>query len=236
MRWISMKSYQKKLNPDLHIKELPTAERPREKLREKGSLALADTELLTIMIGSGTMKVPAPVLASRLLEFLDQIKPDDEVSVETLMVVDGMGLAKAALICAALELGRRRLPSKRKQIIFPSDAYPLVRHFGSRQQEHFLCIALNGAHEVVAVNVVSIGLVNHTLVHPREVFADPLRERATAVIVAHNHPSGNLTPSADDRNVTKRLKSAGDLLGIPVLDHLIFSDETFHSMLEENEF
>jgi len=231
-----MKNYQEKPNPELHIKELPSAERPREKLREKGSLALADTELLTIMIGSGTMKVPAPVLATRVMDFLDQRKPDEEVSVETLMVVDGMGLAKAALICAALELGRRRLPSKRKQIIFPSDAYPLIRHFGTRQQEHFLCISLNGAHEVVSVNVVSIGLVNHTLVHPREVFADPLRERATAVIVAHNHPSGNLNPSNDDRNVTRRLKSAGELLGIPVLDHLIFSDVTFHSMLEEDEF
>ncbi len=166
-----MKTYQDKPNPELHIKELTSAERPREKLREKGSLALADTELLTIMIGSGTMKVPAPVLASRVLDFLDQRRPDDEVSVETLMVVDGMGLAKASLICAALELGRRRLPSKRKQIIFPSDAYPLVRHFGTRQQEHFLCISLNGAHEVVAVNVVSIGLVNHTLVHPRDVLS-----------------------------------------------------------------
>ena len=155
---------------------------------------------------------------------------------EPLSVKENMGLAKAALICAALELGRRRLPSKRKQIIFPSDAYPLIRHFGTRQQEHFLCISLNGAHEVVSVNVVSIGLVNHTLVHPREVFADPLRERATAGIVAHNHPSGNLTPSSDDRNVTRRLKSAGELLGIPVLDHLIFSDVAFHSMLEEDEF
>jgi DNA repair protein RadC len=232
-----MKTYQEKNNPNILIKELPACERPREKLREMGSLALSDTDLITVMIGSGTLKVPAQLMAAQVLQFLDKRKTEQEITVEDLMEeISGMGLAKASLICAALEFGRRRLPAKRKQIVFPSDVFPLLRHYGTRQQEHFLCVSLNGAHEVVSIQVVSIGLVNHTLVHPREVFADPLRERATAVIVAHNHPSGNLLPSNDDRNITKRLRTAGDLLGIQVLDHLIFSDETFHSMLEENEF
>ena len=100
----------------------------------------------------------------------------------------------------------------------------------------FICVALNGAHEVMSVTVVTIGLVNHTLVHPREVFSTPLRERATAVIVAHNHPRGILHPSTDDIRVTQRLIQARELLGIGVLDHLIFSEKSFRSMLEENEW
>ena len=235
-RLIDMKSYHDNNSPMLNIKEMPPSERPREKLRETGSLSLSDIELLIIMIGSGTAKHPAQTLAKGVLELLDHWQEENDITVGDLMAIPGMGMAKASIICAALELGRRRLPFHRKRIVFPSDVYPLIRHYGSRQQEHFLSVALNGAHEVVSVNVVSIGLVNHTLVHPREVFACPLRERATAIIVAHNHPSGNLVPSVDDRNVTGRLRKAGELLGIQVLDHLIFSEDSFHSMLEENEF
>jgi len=153
------------------IKELPSEQRPRERLRMKGPNALSDMELIAILIGSGTFGRPAHVLAQQILDLLDRTSGDSEVEVDDLTQIDGMGIAKATLISAALELGRRRLPSKRKQIIFPSDVYPLIRHYGSRPQEYFLSIALNGAHEVISINVVSIGLVNHTLVHPREVFA-----------------------------------------------------------------
>jgi DNA repair protein RadC len=217
------------------IKELPTEQRPREKLQRKGAETLSDVELLAILIGTGTTKRPAFVLAQHILDLLDRNSGGSEVLIEDLTAIEGMGVAKATLISAALELGRRRLPSKRKQIIFPGDVYPLIRHYGNRPQEYFLSVSLNGAHEVIAVQVVSIGLVNHTLVHPREVFADPLRQRATAVIVAHNHPSGILIPSTDDIRVTQRLIQAGELMGIRILDHLIFSDESFRSMLEENE-
>ena len=217
------------------IKELPIEQRPREKLQINGATALSDNELLSILLGSGTCRKPVPMLARDILDLLDRTCGDSEILIEDLIRIDGMGMAKATLVCAALELGRRRLPVKRKQVVFPSDVYPLIRHYGNRPQEYFLCVSLNGAHEVMGVHVVSIGLVNHTLVHPREVFSNPLRERATAVIVAHNHPSGILQPSTDDLNVTQRLLKAGELLGIRVLDHLIFSDESFRSMLEENE-
>ncbi len=201
-----------------------------------GALSLSDVELIAIMIGSGTVKNPAMKLATQILDILDRQNVDDQLTVKDLLSIEGLGNAKATLICAALELGRRRLPSRRKQIIFPGDVFPLIQHIGSRLQEHFIAISLNGAHEVMSINTVSIGLVNHTLVHPREVFSTPLRERATAIIVAHNHPSGNLIPSLDDRKVTKRLKEAGELLGIKVLDHLIFSDASYRSMLEHNEW
>jgi DNA repair protein RadC len=140
----------------------------------KGPNALSDMELIAILIGSGTFGRPAHVLAQQILDLLDRTSGDSEVEVDDLTQIDGMGIAKATLISAALELGRRRLPSKRKQIIFPSDVYPLIRHYGSRPQEYFLSIALNGAHEVISINVVSIGLVNHTLVHPRDVLTSQL--------------------------------------------------------------
>jgi len=130
---------------------------------------------------------------------------------------------------------RRISFSSNKHITFPGDIYPIVRHYADRQQEHFLRVSLNGAHEVLSIEVVSIGLVNRTIVHPREVFSTPLKERATAIIVAHNHPSRNLQPSKEDREVTVRLKESGRLLGIELLDHIIFSDEKYYSFLENGE-
>ena len=112
---------------------------------------------------------------------------------------------------------------------------PLVSHLADRKQEHFICISLNGAHEVIASRVITIGLVNATQVHPREVFCDPICDRASAVIVAHNHPSGQLEPSNADRLVTKNLKEAGELLGIRLLDHVIFSSAGFYSFADKAE-
>jgi DNA repair protein RadC len=101
--------------------------------------------------------------------------------------------------------------------------YPLVRHYSDRKQEHFICLSLNGAHEVLAIRVVSIGILNKTIVHPREVFGDPISDRAAAIVVCHNHPSGQLEPSEEDIAITRRLSEAGELLGINLLDHLILS-------------
>jgi DNA repair protein RadC len=110
---------------------------------------------------------------------------------------------------------------------------PLIRHFADRKQEHFICVSLNGANEIIATRVVSVGLVNKTQVHPREVFADPITDRASAVIVAHNHPSGSLEPSKEDIDITARLKSAGEILGIRLLDHVIFNSKGYYSFLEK---
>ena len=165
----SMKPYKEQEASYISIKELPPNERPREKLDSLGALSLSDIELITIMIGSGTQKNPAMKVAHAILHILDTQPVDDQLEVKNLISIEGLGMAKATLICAALELGRRRLPSRRKQINFPGDVYPLIQHVGSRLQEHFLCIALNGAHEVMSITTVTIGLVNHTLVHPREV-------------------------------------------------------------------
>jgi DNA repair protein RadC len=218
---------------DLKIKEMAVCDRPRERMVAKGVESLTDQELFAILIGSGTKGRGVTAIARDLMELLDS---KAQVSHAELLQIPGLGTAKATLIGAALELGRRRLPPKKRKIVTPSDIYPLIRHYATRMQEHFLSVCLNGAHEVLSINVCSVGLVNRTIVHPREVFGEAIRQRATAIIVAHNHPSGNLQPSGDDQDVTRRLRQAGDLLGIKLLDHLIFSEEGFLSMLEGGVF
>jgi DNA repair protein RadC len=151
------------------------------------------------------------------------------------MDLDGIGEAKATAVSAAFEFVRRRIKPEGLKIKFPADILPLIQHYGDRKQEHFLSVSVNGANEVMSVRVVSMGLVNKAPVHPREVFADIIAERASAVIVAHNHPSGDLTPSAEDMKITKQLKEAAAILGLTVLDHIIFSAKGYYSFAEHNE-
>ncbi len=207
--------------------------KPRERLSTQGSEALSDLDIVTILLGTGNKDNPVQYLALKVLDIIAD--KGRALSAQDLRSVSGIGEAKASVLIAALELGRRVSYTAKKQINFPGDIYPIVRHYADRQQEHFIRISLNGAHEVISVEVVSIGLVNRTIVHPREVFSTPLKERATSIIVAHNHPSRNLVPSKEDREVTTRLKESGKLLGIELLDHLIFSDEAYHSFLEAGE-
>jgi len=215
------------------IRSLPVAERPRERLLASGPAHLSDGELLAILIGCGTKGAPLGQIASEVLALLD--RQADAVELRDLMAIRGMGATKATQIAAALEFARRRLCPGPKKISYPADVVPIIAHYADRSQEHFLCLSLNGAHEVMSLRVVSIGLLNRTIVHPREVFADPLKERAAAVIVAHNHPSGSVDPSAEDREVTRRLKEAGETLGIELLDHIVFSTRGYYSFLEHSE-
>lgn len=215
------------------LSEIPKADRPREKLLQKGAEALSDLELMAILLGSGTKGHDVMKVADRILKALDnnKAKPD----VEELQKIEGVGLAKATLIAAALEFARRRIRPEGLRISFPADVLPLIQHFADRKQEHLICISINGANEVIANRVVSVGLVNKTQVHPREVFAEPITDRASAIVVAHNHPSGGLTPSKEDIEITKQLKSAGETLGIRLLDHIIFNHKGYYSFLENKE-
>ncbi|MDA3833597.1 MAG: DNA repair protein RadC [Spirochaetales bacterium] len=206
---------------------------PRERLKANGPESLSDLDLITILLGSGNRDRPVHHLAADLLEIIDS--KGKTLQHEDLTKTSGIGSAKASTLLAALEIGRRISFSSKKQITYPGDIFPIVRHYADRQQEHFLRVSLNGAHEIISVEVVTIGLVNRTIVHPREVFSVPLKERATAIIVAHNHPSGRLEPSSEDCEVTDRIKRSGKLLGIPLLDHIIFSDEGYFSFLEEGK-
>lgn len=206
---------------------------PREQLQRAGVEGLHDEELVALLIGNGVAGRPVDLVSRDVVSLID--RSNGPPSSAELREVGGLGPAKAAGIAAAFELGRRVLCPGRRKVRSPADILPVVDRFIDRPQECFLSVSLNGAHEITAARVVTVGLVNRTVVHPREVFADPLAERAAAVIVAHNHPSGSLEPSAEDVEVTRRLVAAGQLLGIPVLDHVIFSARGYYSFLEHDE-
>lgn len=215
------------------VKELPLNERPREKLLTHGATFLSDRELLAVILGKGTRKNDVMTLSGQIISLIDE--KGLSFSERDLIDIAGIGKAKAALITAAFEFVRRRVKPKGIKITFPEDVLPLVQHYGDRKQEYFLSVSINGANEVMSVRVVTIGLVNKTYVHPREVFADAIAERASSVIVAHNHPSGSLIPSPDDIRITTQLKEASKILGLRLLDHIIFTSKDYYSFSENNE-
>lgn len=205
---------------------------PREKAIKYGIQNLSDRELISILLGSGSRNNPVEKLATKILLLID--KTNGEVSTEGLRKIKGIGNAKATLISAAMEFSRRRLSHSITKVTYPTDILPAVRHYVTRAQEYFITISLNGAHEIIKTRVVSIGILNRTLIHPREVFSDALKDRAASIILTHNHPSGNLDPSIEDKEVTTRLIEAGELLGIKVLDHIIFSSKSYFSFTENS--
>lgn len=215
------------------VKDIPREDRPRERLMKQGPASLSDAELMAILMGSGTEKRDVFTIAEKVLEAVD--RNSGNPSIKDLCEIDGVGPAKATLISAVLEFGRRRIKPDGLRITFAADVLPLIMNYADRKQEHLLSVTLNGASEVIAVRVVSIGLVNGSQVHPREVFADAITDRAAAIIVAHNHPSGPLSPSKEDIEVTRRLTAAGNILGIKLVDHVIFNKKSFYSLLEHSE-
>jgi DNA repair protein RadC len=215
------------------IEQIPKHDRPREKLLTKGPGALSDQELLAVLLGKGSPRMDVMTLADKVARVMDERGLD--VRVDDLTGFEGMGHAKAALVLAAIEYARRRIKPEGLKIKTPSDVLPLIRHFADRRQEHFLSITINGANEVLNVRVVFIGLVDRSPVHPREVFADALADRASAIVVAHNHPAGNLEPSKADLDITLQLRQAGEIMGIELLDHIVFNRSGYYSFLESGQ-
>jgi DNA repair protein RadC len=183
-----------------------------------------------VLLGKGTPGMDVMTLASRLARLIDEKGLD--VKAADLSQFTGVGDAKATLILAAIEFTRRRIKPEGAKIATPADLLPHVRHYADRKQEHFLCASINGANEILGIRVVSIGLIDRSPAHPREVFADALSDRASAVFVAHNHPSGGLEPSPSDIAITAQLKAAGAFVGIDLLDHIIFNRTGYYSFLE----
>jgi DNA repair protein RadC len=211
------------LNPRIRPEEL----RPRERLCAMGPSALSDRELLALLLNSGIKGRHVALIAADLLNRLEQ--ENSIPPVQDLAQLTGLGLPRACAVVAMLEFGRRRWGNRGTLVKHPQDIFDLVRHYADRRQERFISVSLNGAHEVLAVRLVTIGLVNRTIVHPREVFADPILDRASSIIVAHNHPSGQVEPSPEDDEITARLRRAADILGIKLLDHLVISESEFYS-------
>jgi len=213
------------------IKDLPGFSRPREKLLERGPQALSDAELLAILLRTGVEGKSALDLAKTILEKAGPELP--RWSVEDLRKLTGIGVAKACQIVAAFELARRFAQRERPRIREPEDALPYIQHIADKKQEYFLCLTLNGAGEVIETRVVTVGLLDSSQIHPREVFADAIADRAAGVILAHNHPSGLLEPTPADLHVTRQLVEAGRILGIEVLDHIIVTAHGFISLKEK---
>ncbi len=232
----------------LGMKDLPEEDRPRERLVEKGPESLSTTELLAIVIGSGTDRENALELAGRLLEKACLETGSDvsssaclryllNASLEEMVAVRGIGKAKAISIKASLELGKRLSSSVPKVVIgSPGDVSDLVmERLRYLEKEHFQVVLLDTRNRVLGTELVSMGSLNASIVHPREVFKGAIRRAAAGVILVHNHPSGDPTPSPEDSEVTRRLVEAGNLLGIEVLDHIIVGDGRYVSMRERSQ-
>ena len=213
------------------IKDIPEFSRPREKLKEKGVQALSDTELIAIILGSGIKGQDVRAIASKIARLIVDNK--DKLSLELLLTVEGIGIAKASQILAGFELARRYIVKESIKIKEAKDVLPLLNDIADKKQEYFVCISLNGTNEVIEKRIVTVGLLDKTQVHPREVFADVITDRAAAVIFAHNHPSGELKPSSSDLKIHEQLTEAGKILGINVLDQIIISKKGYYSFQEE---
>ena len=203
--------------------------RPREKLQARGAAALSDYELLMAIIGSGSAHADVTKIARDVRKILGE--KGSNLTYEDLLKIKGLGAAKAAQLMAGFELWRRQFEVSERPIIdSPEKAAEQFADIRDKKQEYFVCLTLDGANRLIAKRVISIGTLTASLVHPREVFAEAITDRAASIVVAHNHPSGNLEPSIADKEVTERLRQAGEILGIEVLDHLILGGEGFRSV------
>ncbi|NPV27206.1 MAG: DNA repair protein RadC [Firmicutes bacterium] len=219
------------------LKDLPANCRPRERLAQYGPQSLSNSELLAILLRTGTPTETVLELANQLLAQPKGLRFLAEASVEELSAYRGIGLAKATQIKAAVELGRRVAsvsPEIRPVIKSPQDVSLLVMDdMRFLDREHFRTIALNSKNQVVGIDTISIGSLNSSLVHPRELFRTVISRSAAAIVLVHNHPSGDPSPSREDLEVTRRIVEVGKLLGVEVLDHIIIGDGCFISLKEK---
>jgi DNA repair protein RadC len=227
------------ISPTASRRPLESADRPRERLEQKGVGALADAELIALVLRTGNRTHDAWTIGRAAIDRFGGLAGLAEASGRALEAVPGLGPAKSASLRAAIELARRLVdePLERGQPIrSPAD---VQRHFRGRlrgfQRESFHVLLLDGRHRLIATEEVSVGTLTASLVHPREVFRDAIRSAAAALVLVHNHPSGDPSPSAEDRTVTERLRSAGLLLGIRVLDHVIVANSGYFSFREAGE-
>ena len=216
------------------MKDLLPDDRPREKLRHHGAAALGDNELIALLIGNGSRRGNALSVANALLAAHGGLHGLTRCTADDFVRIPGIGPARAAQIVAALELGRRTLahaPSARLQIRGPDDAAAfLMPRFGSRGVEQFGILLLDAKHRVMRTAVLSVGTLNSSIVEPRDVFREAAIGGATAIVIFHNHPSGDPTPSPDDVFLTRRRVAAGTLIGIDVVDHLVLGDTRYVSI------
>jgi DNA repair protein RadC len=216
------------------MKEVGPSDRPREKLERLGASGLGDNELLAIVFGTGSRGRDALALANRILAEFGGLHGLTRASAAGLRSLEGVGQARAAQVLAAVELGRRtlvRAAIERPKLTTPAQlAAYLLPQYGSRSVEHFGIVMFDTKHRLIRVKVVSVGSLDATVVHPREVFREAAGASAAAIVLFHNHPSGDPTPSPDDYAITARMVDAGVVMGIDVVDHLILGDQRYCSL------
>jgi DNA repair protein RadC len=222
------------------IRDLPVSERPRERLWEYGAGALSVPELIAVILGRGIPGESVTVTAQRLLEQFDGLRGISEATVEELAEIRGIGQAKAAQIKACFELADRlkSFPGGNKAVIKkPDDVMDVVAgKLRGIKKEHFLALLLDTRGHVIKTAEISIGSLDTSIVHPREVFREAMAASAASVVLVHNHPSGDPEPSNEDIRITKRLVEVGELVGIEVLDHVIIAGEKFTSLKRKGLF
>lgn len=214
------------------LTDIPTLDRPREKLIRKGVPALSDFELLEVMVGNGSAKTDVSQIARQLLKAFR--KGTDTLNYEVLTSLRGVSTAQATKILAGLELARRHLVRDVQPLKTQQDIVARLDDIRSRQQEYFVALSLDGGQRLIAQRTITIGTLDTVLAHPREVFSDPIVDRAATIIVAHNHPSGEAKPSTKDTSLTQQLAAAGQLLGIPLRDHIIVTRTDVYSFRQHH--
>lgn len=215
------------------IKDIPRVERPREKLAKYGPGKLSNSELLAILLGTGTKGQNVIELANKILKKFGSGKMSEAVY-EDLKNFSGLGPAKACEIVACFELGKRLLKDKKSILVLsPEAVWQELKNIREHKKEHFVVFYLDARNQMIEKEIISIGSLNANLVHPREVFEPAVKNLAAQIIIAHNHPSGDAEPSADDIEITRRLVEAGKILGIEIIDHIIVTKKKFLSFCEE---
>jgi DNA repair protein RadC len=219
------------------LRDVPHEERPRERMQQFGAQALSNAELLAILLRTGTYAESAVRLAQKVLIEAGSLRNLVDMSKDQLMTIKGIGSAKALQIQASIELGRRLARTSMSDTITirsPQDVSTyLMEDLRYLQKEHFVCLFLNTKNHVIGQETLSMGSLNASIVHPREVFRAAIKRSSASIICVHNHPSGDPTPSPEDIQMTARLVEAGRIIGIEVLDHIILGDQNFISLKEK---
>lgn len=222
------------------IKELANNQKPRERLINNGSAHLSDVELLAVLINTGRKGFSSLDIANELLKSVESLKQLKALSINDLNKVKGIGLYKALILKAAFELGERMHSGsleEKIQITSPQDvANFMMGKMEHLTQEKFIVLFLNSKNVIIKQKTIFIGTLNSSVIHPREIFSEAIKCASNAIVVLHNHPSGDTTPSKEDIRATNRLRECGEILGIDLLDHIIIGDHTYMSMVEDGYF